>query len=193
LSNYLEPVRYGGDLMRAAGAGINNAFGGTPYVPEWRSGLARNAPPPADKEANLEYLKQAEAQHMRDSFFALGTYGAIRGGGKVYRKVVGRGAAAEGAAAKGAKCAPKKLPDKLVGNNPKPASGKRVNTDLTGGKTVAEKLFNDLTGGKSAVDPKSGHLVGENGVRLRIGQDGRPRVDIPAHDGVPPETIHFDP
>lgn len=89
--------------------------------------------------------------------------------------------------------APNKLPDKLVGSNPKPASGQRENTDLTGGKTAAARLFNDLTGGKSAVDPKTGHLVGENGVRLRVGKDGRPRIDIPAHDSVPPETIHVDP
>jgi RHS repeat-associated protein len=37
----LEPIRMGGDLMRAGQAGINNAVGGTPYVPEWRSKLAR--------------------------------------------------------------------------------------------------------------------------------------------------------
>lgn len=68
-----------------------------------------------------------------------------------------------------------------------------MNTDLPGGKSAADKLFKDITGGKSQVDPKTGHSVGENGFRLRVGQDGRPRIDIPAHDGVPPETIHFNP
>jgi hypothetical protein len=79
----------------------------------------------------------------------------------------------------------------LRGNNPKPG-GKRVNTDLPGGETAARRLFDELTGGNHAVDPRSGHLVGPNGHRLRLGDDGRWRLDIPAHDNVPHETIHFD-
>jgi RHS repeat-associated protein len=101
----LEPVRMGGDLLRAGQAGINNAVGGTPHVPEWRSGLARNAPPPADIEANNKYLMDAELENLEEGFIAAATFGAMKGGGKLVRKVVGRGAtAAEGAAAKGANC-----------------------------------------------------------------------------------------
>jgi hypothetical protein len=69
-------------------------------------------PPPADKEANLECLKQAELDNLKNGAVAAGTMGVMRGGGKVLRKAVGRGAAAEGAAAKGTRCsvAPKGLP-----------------------------------------------------------------------------------
>ncbi len=65
---------------------------------------SRNAPSPTDAEANLEYLKQAEMENLKDGGVAIVTFGVVRGGGKVVRKVVRRGAAAEGAAAKGTKC-----------------------------------------------------------------------------------------
>jgi RHS repeat-associated protein len=110
----LEPIRMGGDLMRAGQAGINNATGGTPYVPEWHSNLARNAPPPADKEANLEYLKQAELDNLEDGAIAIGTMGVVKGGGKVIRKVVGRGTAAGTAAPKGTRCPAPQNPSRGV-------------------------------------------------------------------------------
>jgi hypothetical protein len=85
------------------------------------------------------------------------------------------------------------LPNQLVGINPRESTGQRVNTELPGSRAEAEELFDRLTGGKSCVDPKTGHRVGSNGVRLRFKPDGSPRIDIPAHNGLPPETIHFNP
>lgn len=77
-----------------------------------------------------------------------------------------------------------------IGNNPRPSSGQRVNTDLPGGEAAAKAKFDELTGGTSRIDPETGHLVGENGVRLRFDEvDGRYRIDRP---GSPPETIHFN-
>ena len=82
------------------------------------------------------------------------------------------------------------LPDGLTGDNPRPGSGNRVNTDLPGG---AQGVFDDLTGGKST-DQGNGTKVGSNGVRIRPGKTGEgPRVDIPAKGDRPHETIHFPP
>jgi hypothetical protein len=79
--------------------------------------LARNAPPPADKEANLQYLIDAELENLEDGAIAAGTMGVMKGGGKVLRKVVGRGAAAEGVAAKGTRCSVAAKVRKLLGHN----------------------------------------------------------------------------
>lgn len=83
-------------------------------------------------------------------------------------------------------------PASYLGNNPVPASGNRINTDLPGGQTAARQLFDQLTGGNHVTHPQSGHLVGSNGHRLRLGGDGRWRVDVPARDGLLHETIHFN-
>jgi hypothetical protein len=65
---------------------------------------------------------------------------------------------------------------------------------LPGGNNPAQTAndkFNDLTGGDNTIDPTTGDSVGRNGVRLRFGDDGLPRIDIPGQDGFPHETIHF--
>jgi RHS repeat-associated protein len=81
-----------------------------------------------------------------------------------------------------------------VGDNPTDGSGDRINTTLPGGNNPAQTAndkFNDLTGGDNTIDPTTGDSVGRNGVRLRFGDDGLPRIDIPGQDGFPHETIHF--
>jgi len=80
-----------------------------------------------------------------------------------------------------------------IGNNPEEKNG-RTNTDLPGGRKAAEKLFDELTGGESTRDPETGGLKGANDVRIRTGDDGRVRVDVPADVGPSGkhETIHFN-
>src|SRR5262249_14185864 len=77
------------------------------------------------------------------------------------------------------------------GNNVTSTSGNRVVSDLPGGETAARQMFDRLTGGSHVVQP-SGQLLGPNGHRLRLASDGRWRVEIPAHDGLLHETIHFN-
>ena len=81
-----------------------------------------------------------------------------------------------------------------IGENRKPGSGNRVNTDLPGGKEAAQDVFDDFAEGDIDVDPKTGDAVAENDVRMRTGDDGRVRVDIPAGVGTAGvhETIHFN-
>jgi RHS repeat-associated protein len=86
----LEPVRVTGDLERASQAGVWNAAGGTPYVPEWRSKVAQNAPPFADKEANLEYLEKIELENAEDGAILLATAGAAKGLGRFGRPLLGK-------------------------------------------------------------------------------------------------------
>lgn len=100
-------------------------------------------------------------------------------------------AANESDSDEGESCPP--LPDDLTGNNPVPGTGNRTNTDLPGGSDAAEDVFDRLTGGNSQTDPDSGHRVGPNGVRIRVGDDGRPRVEIPSSGSREHETIHFNP
>ena len=82
-------------------------------------------------------------------------------------------------------------PPRLLGNNPRPGNS-RIKTDFPGGEKAANHLFNELTSGLHTNLP-SGQLLGPNGHRLRLGSDGRWRLEIPAHDGLPHETIHFLP
>ncbi|WP_159104355.1 RHS repeat domain-containing protein [Sneathiella glossodoripedis] len=90
-----------------------------------------------------------------------------------------------------AQCPP--LQDDLLGDNVKEGSGNRKVSDLPGGQEAADELFDKLTGGTGKPDPNNpDHSVGENGVRKRPGKPGQgPRVDIPAKNGKPHETIHF--
>jgi hypothetical protein len=54
-------------------------------------------------------------------------------------------------------------------------------------------MFRELTNGNFR--RIGNRLVGENNVALRIGRDGRARIDIPASVGRSgrPETVHFSP
>jgi hypothetical protein len=80
-----------------------------------------------------------------------------------------------------------------VGDNPQPGSGNRINTDKPGGRAAAEEDFIEYGDGGITELPDGSYVAG-NGVRIRTGTDGRPRVDIPA--GVGPasshETIHYN-
>ena len=79
-----------------------------------------------------------------------------------------------------------------IGNNPRPAGG-RINTDKEGGEAAAEEDFGELAEEPITEQP-DGTRVGANGVRIRTGGDGRPRVDIPADVGPSGshETIHYN-
>jgi filamentous hemagglutinin len=91
------------------------------------------------------------------------------------------------------------LPETIVGTNPKPSSGKRVNSGpldaAHGGTGDAEKDFDKLTGGHSGPAPNDrppGTLLGGNRVQLRPGTPSKgPRIDIPANGTKPPETLHY--
>jgi RHS repeat-associated protein len=79
-------------------------------------------------------------------------------------------------------------PSDIVGKNPTPSSGQRINTDLPG-VSFPDVVVN-LTGGNTS--DQGGHRVCPNGVRVRPGKPGHgPRIDIPANGPKPPETIHF--
>lgn len=82
------------------------------------------------------------------------------------------------------------VPEDYTGENEN-GNGK---TDLPGGEKARDDLFDELTGGKHIVDA-NGNKIGPNGIRTRTGQDGRPRIDIPAPASGTrgPETIHFNP
>ena len=82
------------------------------------------------------------------------------------------------------------LPTDLTGQNPRPGSGNRTNTDLPGG---SQGVFDGLSGGNSTTLP-DGTQVAPNGIRYRPGKDDKgPRIDIPANGSRPHETIHFPP
>jgi hypothetical protein len=86
---------------------------------------------------------------------------------------------------------PPDIPDKIIGDNPKPASGSgsRVNTDRPAGSFAG--TVEELTGGQLTPDPdRPGHLCCSNGVRVRPSSQG-PRIDVPANGPKPHETIHF--
>jgi RHS repeat-associated protein len=74
------------DLIRAGQAGVWNASGGTPYVPDWHSRFAQNAPLQADKEASEKYMWDHQIENAEDGAILLATAGA----GKVLGKVGGR-------------------------------------------------------------------------------------------------------
>ena len=78
--------------------------------------------------------------------------------------------------------------DRWYGENPKEASG-RVNTDRG---TDPYEDWKDRTGGKDKVD-ESGQRIGPRGERLRIGRDGRPRIELPveATGKRKHETVHY--
>jgi RHS repeat-associated protein len=82
------------------------------------------------------------------------------------------------------------LPDDLVGDNPRPTKT-RTNTDLPA--SAFPQTVKGLTGGNVSEDPDNGHMCCDNGVRIRPGDGGGPRIDIPANGAKPPETIHFPP
>ena len=109
---------------------------------------------------------------------------AFAGAGMV---TTGRGVGTWASESTGAGAVPD-LPSGLTGENPRDGTGKRINTDLTGG---ADEVFDRLTGGHSRTLP-DGTKVEPNGVRLRPGtENSGPRVDIPAKGQRPHETIHF--
>ncbi len=65
----MEVVRMGGDLLRAAKFGIECACGMEPKEPEWRSRLAKNAPPIWDREASWEYFKEKQKENLINGAF----------------------------------------------------------------------------------------------------------------------------
>jgi len=85
-----------------------------------------------------------------------------------------------------------------IGSNPKKSpSGQTIKTDKPGGIAAAEADFEKYGTGKTKTIPdgtREGTRVKENGVRIRRGSDGRPRVDVPAGEGLAPgpETIHYN-
>jgi len=83
------------------------------------------------------------------------------------------------------------LPNDIVGQDPRPSTGKRINTNLPADRFP--DTVDELTGGNTKTDPH-GNQVCPNGVQVRPGQPGQgPRIDIPANGPKPPETIHFPP
>ncbi|HET6843359.1 MAG TPA: RHS repeat-associated core domain-containing protein [Candidatus Angelobacter sp.] len=97
------------------------------------------------------------------------------------------------------------LPKELVGTQDAKSApqGNRHNSGPLdpshGGVGDAAKDFDTLTGGKSGPAPAGstyppGTLVGDNGIALRParGTSG-PRIDIPANDTKPHETLHYPP
>ncbi len=90
---------------------------------------------------------------------------------------------------------PPPLPDRIVGNNPRPTRT-RTNTDLPA--DAFPEAVDGLTGGKvSNSDPNNpDQMCCDNGVRIRPGDSSRgegPRIDIPSNGSKPRETIHFPP
>lgn len=98
---------------------------------------------------------------------------------------------------------PTALPGGLVGTQDGKTrqQGGRVNSGpldpAHGGTGNASKDFDKLTGGKSNPAPAEkgyppGTQVGDNGISHRPGTDkSGPRIDIPANEGKPPETLHY--
>src|SRR5205823_13917780 len=82
--NSLEPLRMAGDLVRLGQVGVYVAFGGEPYVPDLHSSTAQGFP--TDPNAQLEYLKQKELENLKDGAVAAATMGALKGGGKLFRR-----------------------------------------------------------------------------------------------------------
>src|SRR5579884_2276357 len=83
------------DLLQAAGAGIYMGVTGEPYEPRWVSSAAQNTPPAWNREATLEYYKQMQVENLKDGAWYLATYGTVKGGGKILRKLRGRGGAVD--------------------------------------------------------------------------------------------------
>lgn len=77
---FLEPIRMGGDLLRAGEFGVENYFGWNPNEPDWRSRLARD-------------VSQGDKSN-RDIFFDHEKENIVRGacliGGKVAGDFLGK-------------------------------------------------------------------------------------------------------
>ncbi len=94
---------------------------------------------------------------------------------------------------------PASLPEGLLGVDPRPSSGKGINTGAKPGDTP-QGVFDSASGGQTPTAQPDGSLVAPNGVRYRPARvlpNGSPkgaRVDIPGNPatGKPPETIHWD-
>jgi hypothetical protein len=83
----------------------------------------------------------------------------------------------------------------LLGNNPKPSSG-RFNTDLPGGLEGAKALFESLAKDQAVTteitDKGVTRMTADDGTQLRILPDGTVRIDRPVSiEGKHRETIHF--
>jgi RHS repeat-associated protein len=72
----VEPVRMGGDLVRAIQFGVETWLGYEPEVPEWRSSLARLFP--TDPSRQLDYLLEKQYQNLL--YNGLGGLAAIGAG-----------------------------------------------------------------------------------------------------------------
>jgi len=151
---------------------------GDPWVPEWKSKFAQNAPHPSNTEANWEYLKQAQIDNAIDGAVGLATLGVGKGLGRGLRRVQ----CAESAAARAARTAPQTVVD----FGPKSAHASRLvpqSPDMSklygvGGQPYGKRRLDLL---KRYLDKRGVDLViDENAVggRFIVSRTGRPQFVV---------------